>query len=202
MERVVILTGAAGSGKDTAAEAICEGVLNAWEAKFSAPLKDLCCDLFGWDRERIDDDLGYKQSLAQYPDGRTVKYGQEGLPWTKRQLMQLVGTEMFRDMVHEDIWARMLIRNLEKDNCPGDTWVISDCRFSNEYEVLKEAFDEVLVVQLQRQDSPTAGDGHSSEQGWQTIPADVTIFAHNGALDQIREEAVAAVRTFTGDVSV
>ena len=190
MRRAVILTGAAGSGKDTVAEAIFdEWPWSVQEGKFSAAIKDMACDLFAWDREEIDTNFQYKESIAVWPDGTP----QTRHNHTRRELLQTIGTDVFRDMFDEDFWVRKLVNEIESQP-PEDPWVISDCRFINEFEALKELFDETLVIQLRRIGS-TPG-GHASEREWMQIPADVTIEAASGDTDLIEEVALHHVRRF------
>lgn len=194
MRRAVILTGAAGSGKDTVAEAIYDSWPQyIYEGKFSAAIKDATCELFGWDRYQIDDNLEYKESVATWPDGTPQTRDSH----TRRQIMQIFGTDVFRDMFDEEFWVRKLLSHIENSDIE-DPWVISDCRFLNEFEALQSVFDRTLVIQLRRKGSPAHRHPHASEMEWMQIPADITIEAASGDTDLIQEVALRHVQEFLG----
>ncbi len=192
IREAIILTGAAGSGKDTVANAIYDEFDPVfYEGKFSAAIKDATCDLFGWDRYEIDDNLQYKEAVATWPDGTP----QTRHSHTRRQIMQIFGTDVFRDMFDQDFWVRKLVSEIESSSSE-DPWVISDCRFLNEFEALQSVFDRTLVIQLRRKGAPTHGHTHASEMEWMQIPADLTIEAASGDIDLIQDVALRHVREF------
>lgn len=194
MRTAIILTGAAGSGKDTVANAIYDRYPGqCFEGKFSAAIKDVACGLFEWDRDEIDFNLEYKEGVATWPDGTP----QTRHSHTRRQILQILGTEMFRDTFDEDFWVRKLVNEI-KESYPEDPWVISDCRFLNEFEALKEVFDQTLVIQLRRKGGPARRHNHSSELEWMQIPADVTIEADSGDTELLEDVAIRYVEEFLG----
>lgn len=62
---VVGVSGKAGAGKDTAVgilREVCEAAgVRTTQLSFASPLKDICTNLFGWDRKRLDSDAFYKE---------------------------------------------------------------------------------------------------------------------------------------------
>lgn len=83
----------------------------------------------------------------------TIPFG----PMTGRQILQQVGTEIFRRM-NEFIWVDATLRQIFLDN--PDIAVIDDVRFPGEVEAIKEC--EGIVIRLQR--APFRGkDEHESE---------------------------------------
>ena len=109
--------------------------------------------------------------------------------------MQIFGTDVFRDMFDQDFWVRKLVSEIESSSFE-DPWVISDCRFLNEFEALQSVFDRTLVIQLRRKGAPAHGHTHASEMEWMQIPADLTIEAASGDTDLIQDVAVRHVRKF------
>ena len=86
-----------------------------------------------------------KKAVATWPDGTP----QTRHSHTRRQIMQIFGTDVFRDMFDQDFWVRKLVSEIESSSSE-DPWVISDCRFLNEFEALQSVFDRTLVIQLRR----------------------------------------------------
>jgi len=75
--------------------------------RFADPLKDLVCNLFGWDREKIDNDVHYKET----PDSKWNEL-------SPRKALQLIGTEMFREGPLRDqygitIWVQHFCNRIE-----------------------------------------------------------------------------------------
>lgn len=77
---------------------------------------------------------------------------------TAREVLQFIGTEIFRRM-YEPVWVNLLIERI-KDDSPMIA-VIADCRFDNEAAGVKDAGG--TVVKLTRQ---TEVDNHKSERGF------------------------------------
>lgn len=62
---------------------------------------------------------------------------------TAREVMQFVGSEIFRKM-WGDVWAKGTIRNILEDPNPTRLAVITDTRFPNEVEAVKEVGGKVI----------------------------------------------------------
>ena len=61
-----------------------------------------------------------------------------------RARLQYIGTEGGREMIDQDIWIKILKGTVEAE--PDTNWVCDDCRFVNEYELLKDTFTVVKVL--------------------------------------------------------
>lgn len=109
---------------------------------FADPLKDCLAAVFSWDRELLA--------------GRTLKsrtWREEIDPWwadklgiphfTPRFAMQHIGTDVMRNLFHDQIW----ILNLEKRirESEGDI-VVTDGRFANELKMLRRVGGSVYRV--------------------------------------------------------
>jgi hypothetical protein len=120
---------------------------------FADPLKkDICMNILG---------LSYEQCYGEDSDKNTLTDIEwNGLKLTAREVMQFIGTDIFRKM-KRDVWASATInkiqeiRSLERH---GYVAVIADCRFPNEVEAVKNAGG--YVIKLTR--DPFHSD-HSSE---------------------------------------
>ena len=203
MKNVVMLVGAAGSGKDTAAEAIMKAIPSCADVKFASVLKQTCCLLFGWDLHKLTHDLEYKQEEAFYPDGEPVRLTEDGRVMTRRDLMQYLGTDLFRNQVRDDIWVRSAIAEMERieaRNGPPTLWVLTDTRFQNEFDLMESEADNLLVIQLQREDHEIEEASHESEQGWKHFPAHEVIICPSGHTEALGVEAVDLARAFLRDL--
>ena len=194
---VVVILGAAGAGKDTAAEALIQE-LGSWDTfqnlKFAAPLKDMCANLFGWDRVRLDTDLDYKESKAMFPDGSACM-SVAGETQTRRQILQRLGTDIFRNQVNDSIWLQAAL--VEAEASGGvDVFVATDCRFNNELEFIQNNFHNVLVIRVEREGAGggTAASAHISERQALEMPVDVTISAKAGEIKDLQCRVVAVVK--------
>lgn len=141
--------------------------------KFAGKIKDIVCLLLGCTRDEIEDrefkekELGkewwkykvwrggemtedFKESYLNYS---IVKESDilnnweeyELIKLTPRTLLQLLGTECGRQIIHPDIWVNALFANYyvkdEKShphNLDSCNWIITDTRFLNEIKAIKD----------------------------------------------------------------
>lgn len=118
---IIGLVGVAGSGKTIVARHLVER--HGFERiRFAGPLKDMIKAGLGLSDEYLDGD---KKN--------------EPIPWagncTARHLMQTLGTEWGRRMVHSDIWVNRW-RELARDG-EGRRIIADDVRFPNEAAAVK-----------------------------------------------------------------
>lgn len=115
---------------------------------FADPLKnDICMNILG---------LTYEQCYGEDIDKNTLTDIEwNGIKLTAREVMQFVGTDIFRKMKH-DVWAGATIKKIQNNN--PDIAVVADCRFPNEVEAIKNV--NGYVIKLTR--NPFHSD-HSSE---------------------------------------
>jgi hypothetical protein len=88
-------------------------------------------------------------------DGAYLAYHPPG-EMTAREVLQFVGTEIFRKM-YPDVWADATIRRIKQDDSLFS--VITDVRFPNEVEAIKKAGGK--VIRLTR--NMESNDAHPSE---------------------------------------
>lgn len=100
-----------------------------------------------------------------------------------RRLLQRLGTEAGRNIIHENIWVDTAF-----NNCDADKIVITDVRFPNEADSIK-ARDGVLI----RINRPGVGpkNDHASETSLEDYPFDYH-FDNDGTLEQLQEAVRSA----------
>ena len=146
---IVGITGFIGSGKDTVAKMLVEK--GAVQDSFAAPSKDLCASVFGWPRDMLQGDTVESRDFRETPDMYwTRKLGID--QFTPRLALQLLGTEIMRTHFNQDIWLDSLEYRIRKNEQQDTMVVVSDCRFKNELDLIKEL--NGIVVHVIRDELP------------------------------------------------
>ena len=128
---IIGVTGLIGSGKDTIADYLC--TFHGFKrVSFAASLKDAVSSIFGWDRELLE---GSTKSSREWREKRDDWWSERlGMEINPRRVLQQWGTEVCRDNFHKDIWVASVENKLRQTN---DNIVITDCRFVNEVNSIK-----------------------------------------------------------------
>lgn len=92
-----------------------------------------------------------------------------------RQLMQLMGTEFVRDLVHKDFWTHRMAQTLNNMDSTVDV-VIDDCRFENETALVRSMGGTVVHL-LRDYGQVTTHMSHVSENSLRVYPQDLCIFS-------------------------
>lgn len=157
--------GTKGSGKNTAATALVEKH-GFTSLAFADPVKDACSSIFGWDRNLLEGNTIQSRKWREEIDSWWAK--KLDIPhFTPRYAMQNLGTDLFRDNFHPDIWLYNMEKRLHNIN---DNIVISDGRFKNEIDLVRRLNGKVYIVQ------------RGPEPEW----SDVAKRANNGDNDAIK----------------
>lgn len=104
--------------------------------------RDVCMQLLGLTEEQCfgtDDDKNSKTHL-QWENMPGHDPNLSG-PMTAREVMQFVGTDIFRKMYH-DVWAKSTVNRIVKED--AGIAIVSDCRFPNEVEAVQEVGGKVI----------------------------------------------------------
>ncbi len=138
---IIGICGFIGSGKDT----IADYLVNFHEFRresFASTLKDAVSAVFGWDRTLLEGRTKEAREWREQVD-----------PWwaerldmptlTPRWVLQYWGTEVCRKSFHDDIWIASLENKLRNSK---DHVVISDCRFPNEIQSIRNAGGIIIWV--------------------------------------------------------
>lgn len=169
---LVGLTGRARSGKDTVADHLvaCFGFR---KVSIAEPLKEVCRVVFGWS----DDQLHGHAKDHELPDVEA----------TPRQVMQFVGTELFRVRLGErfpalgtNVWVDALAREIDQN--PDESLVVADVRFPNEAQTIRERGG--IIIHVDR--NCGSSDEHSSETAHRFIAPDYTVFNTSSKADLFR----------------
>jgi hypothetical protein len=125
--------------------------------KYASKVKRIVAELLGTTINKLEDKTYINTTLPEnwwyyIVDGEKVsytdpKFTQEDRPkleeflvkLTPRRMMQLVGTEAGREIIHPDVWVNATFANYVADedgNLPQ--WLISDVRFPNELSKIHE----------------------------------------------------------------
>jgi hypothetical protein len=135
------VTGFIGSGKDT----IADYLVNFHEFRresFANTLKDAVSAVFGWDRTMLE---GRTKAAREWREKIDPWWAERlGMPTlTPRWVLQYWGTEVCRKGFHDDIWIASLENKLRNSR---DNIVISDCRFPNEIDSIRNAGGKIVWV--------------------------------------------------------
>ena len=139
---IIGVTGFIGSGKDTVANYLT--TFHGYKRiSFAGTLKDACAAVFGWDREMLE---GTTKSSREWREQLDLWWSERlNIPeLTPRWVLQQWGTEVCRNGFHNDIWVASVENQLRKTR---DNIVITDCRFANEVNAIKNAGGITLRVE-------------------------------------------------------
>lgn len=156
-KQIILMVGRIGSGKTTLAD---ELVANQQYVKlsFAADLKKAAAITGGFDVELAYSREGKETRVPMSPQ------------YTVGQFLQLYGTEVCRAL-DPDIWPNHMVNCIKCSS--ASKFIIDDCRFLNEANVLHQAFKKTAICFLTRETPPElAGSrdpSHSSETGVESI---------------------------------
>jgi len=161
---------------------------------FADALKRACHEVFGISLEDMETEDG-KQKLTDvlWPnnDGCGRWFPHVGIEYvvapatpqymTVREILQFVGTELFRSQMDPDVWVKSVYRKPWEEN---DIVIVADCRFPNEAAFAKE---HGLLILIER-DTGLASDGHASETALDVYKDYHHVIDNNGSFDDLREQ--------------
>lgn len=160
-----MLIGIAGQkqvGKTTAADVLAErhGFIHV---SFAEPIRRFTCDLLDMTPERLE------------------REKEDPIPWldfnvSPRQIMQRLGTEFGRELIHPDLWVRRLMRKVSALRHSGASVVVSDVRFDNEASAIKLAGGKIVLVRRRNVFPGLESDVHRSEGGIDPAMVDEVLY--------------------------
>lgn len=184
MPKLIGIVGLIGSGKSTVANNLKNNFAYK-EYAFAAKLKSVVCTIFGWSPKMVagitEESREWRMKVDEWWAERL------GIPhFTPRWALQNIGTDLFRQHFHDEIWIASLEKSL--DNIT-DKVIISDCRFPNEIDMIHRLGGIVIRVSRDDPDWIITGDIpadiHESEVSWMGGDIDY-IIDNNGSLDQLK----------------
>lgn len=166
------LTGYAGSGKDAAAAGL---ITEGWKrVSFAEPIRQMLLVL----NPIID------------PSGKRLSHWLKIFDWDEtkrifpevRRLLQVLGTEVGRDMIDQDLWTRLAKRTWDDHFKAGYNVVVTDVRFANEAASLR--FNGGKIFRLHRL-GVTPARYHVSDTSVDLIRPDYEI-VNNGTVEELQ----------------
>ena len=192
---IIAISGRLGSGKDLVAEIIKKrSNLEFKQTAFAKKLKEIVALLAS---------VPYETTLTQ--EGKNI-YIKE-YDKTIGEMLQLVGTNAMRDNFDKNVWINACM--LEMKNIPGN-YVITDCRFDNEADAIKNAGG--IVIRVNRPINPVAEASgrdltHASETGLDNYSGFDYIINNTGTLEDLYHQVdsvlsmIGILRTDTVNVN-
>mgnify|MGYP003142461270 FL=1 len=195
--------------------------------KFAGKLKEIAALLIGCDVSDFEDrefkekelgkewwkwEISFEGVLEGYIDylGNEKHYEDEYMieshliKLTPRKLLQLLGTEAGRQVLHPNIWINALFADYVCDDCgqqecPTDeedtgqmihysfpSWIITDVRFSNEAKAIKDRGG--IMIRIERPEGEShCGGQHASETALDNYNFDYVI-DNEGSIDELIEK--------------
>ena len=181
---IIGLCGAQGSGKDTVAN-ILISEYGFVKLTFASTLKDVVAILFSWPRDLLEglteESRLWRETVDDFWSAKL------NIPnFTPRKSLQMIGTDLFRIHFNNDIWISIVenkIGAILKNN-PNTNIVISDCRFTNEFTLIKQ-FPDSYIIMILREKNSTNKIAHSSETEWVNYNFDA-ILQNDNSIDDLK----------------
>lgn len=213
---LIAISGRANSGKDTVAGIIQDltSPLPLMEHpfqihKFADALKDCTCRILGCTREQLEDreykekELGVEWDAWQYDftgelatkeqvekSGELTQNFFKYRPMTPRLLMQLLGTDCGRQILHPNLWVNSTFAKYK----PSDSWILTDCRFENEASAVKARGGVVIRIERGKLDLNV----HESESALDSYSEFDYVIYNDGSIDDL----VVKVRDMLNELNI
>jgi hypothetical protein len=168
-QMIIGLSGYARSGKDTVAELL---VLNYGFKRmaFADGIRQALLTL----NPILQDDLRLNDVVDEH--GWEVAKSKDEV----RRLLQVMGTEVGRKLIHEDVWVWRLFNSVKE----GERIVIPDVRFPNEAQMIESQGGEVWRI---NRHNHSAVNDHISEHAMDNHMFKRAIY-NDGTLDDLADE--------------
>jgi len=173
--KIIGLSGLAGVGKDTVADFLVGTVENGdnmfvQRYALADPLKKCASEAFGIPLKDF-----YNETAKE------VTNNHWGL--TPRYILQILGTEGFREHFGSDIWTRRA--DMVISQSVTDVFLVTDIRFNNEASWIKDIGGELVSITSPAMELSKKHE-HSSERGISVTP-DVVI-VNDGTLEDLERK--------------
>jgi len=176
--RLIGLTGRAGAGKDSVARVLAQQH-GFSRMSFAEPIKRGLNTMLGIPMSVLEDRAAKEKPI-------------DWLGHSPRYLMQTLGTEWARHLIHEDIWIRVAAQLLHQHRRLGGPVCITDVRFSNEAAWVRGQGGEVWHVARPLPDNVRILP-HASELGVPIYAGVDSVIQNDRGLDQLADEVRRAL---------
>ena len=184
MTRILAFAGRKQSGKDTLAREAHRRLPGARIYHFADALKDICEGVLGIPATLLYGDDAAKSTMTDICDL------EGGGPLTVREVLQYVGTEIFRAL-KPGCWVAACLRRIERES--PDHALIADCRFPDEVAAVQAAGGK--VVRLTR---GMAADAHWSERALDNFSEFDAVIGNAGMCKRAQMDALVGLLTKWG----
>lgn len=174
---IICLTGKRRSGKDTVAMHLA-AAHDYTHLQFANPIYEMLAVMLpAFTRSELE---LYKNTSLAILGGNTIRYA-----------LQTLGTEWGRRIINEDIWAKLLCSQILQSG--KSRYVISDCRFPNEWDAIVDIADKANMTRrlcrvsrfTTRSNAEQDGiDTHASETEMDQLTPDV-VMPNNSTIAQL-----------------
>jgi dephospho-CoA kinase len=194
---IIGICGFQSSGKDTVADYLVKehGFI---KMSFASKLKDIISMIFGWPRDKLEgltkEDREWREQVDYW---WSEKLNMPQL--TPRYVMQYFATDLFRNKFHPDIWVKIVENELKKilEESTKQNIVISDCRFSNEINMLIRLGGKIIHVHrnppswfheyIRGEEPPNIKLIHRSEIEWIRCYRDYDV-ENDGTIEELQQK--------------
>lgn len=189
MIKLIGISGRIGSGKDEVAKIIQSLTQNWQNKKFAAKLKLVASIMLNIPVEKFENQ-DFKRTFL--PGDWATDIMLEGnipamRPMSIREFLQRLGSDAIRNGLHQDAWVNSLFSDWSIDQ----QWVISDCRFKNEFMAIKDRGG--IVIRIERETGNESN--HISETALDDCVFDYTI-SNNGTIEELAGKVETMLKEF------
>lgn len=203
------VVGFIGSGKGTVAD-ILVNKKDFTKISFADSVKDATAAIFGWPRGLLEGDTDESREFREKKDEWWSE--KTGKHITPRNMLQLIGTEAGRDVIHPDLW----VLSVERKIGMYKNVVIPDVRFPNEMKFIQNMGG--FVIRVRRGADPewynTAMKAnlegntdlmkdypiHYSEWAWIGHPTEYQL-DNVGAISMLESDIEHMIKVFSGPIA-
>jgi hypothetical protein len=193
--QIISISGKIGSGKDTVAKLIIDkSFISNWKVKkWATKVKEIASLLTGIPVEKFESQEFKRSYLSdEWSKTKTINGQLVKEPMTVRDLLQTIGTDAIRDVLHEDAWVNALMSEYKTKN--DNYWIITDTRFPNELNTIKN--NKGIIIKVIRDSGNTVGTLHASETALDDYTGWDYIINNNGSIEQLEQEVVKFLEKF------
>jgi len=206
------VVGFIGSGKGAVGDILSK--FNFEKISFASHLKDVTSVMFGWDRKLLEGDTAESRDFREKIDSFwSKKLNRE---FTPRLALQLMGTEVGRNVFGQNLWIHALENKINKD----ESYIVTDVRFQNEIDWIRE--QKGIIIEIRRGELPRwykvaseANTGcqhstevmkdigtHESEWKWIGNRNVDHVIRNDGSLEDLEQSIISCLIMFYGHVIV
>ena len=170
-------------------------IINSMVESISGTISGFCSAHFSQDRER-----GLVDALNKELQNFRIKpenWYEDKTPLT-RSILQIVGTEIFRNRVEDSYWVNRLYSRVVS-NAEDDVIMITDTRFPNELDAFSKeylVYNGIKAHSVLVERNTGVVDGHASENSLDGYECFNYVVDNNGTLDDLR----AAAKNLANDI--